>query len=172
MSATWTRAAFPRPSGSPRCPRAQRAVQRARYRLFSAAMDAAAWVNERADSLAIRAKRVYGLPDRAPAMTGAQPSDNGPFHTRAQAEAEFAGFAAAALAGVGGTTPGEQITGTTQEWLANLLADALEARGEQLGAYDLEVIGRLAAMLDPVEACVVGSFMDRVAHDTEGSEDR
>ncbi len=60
MSARLPLAVFPAPAGTPGTPRRQRAVQRVRYGLCSAAIALAAAVNEAAYNTAVRANRVQG----------------------------------------------------------------------------------------------------------------
>ena len=78
------------------------------------------------------------------------PASDGPFSTREQAAEILAGFTAAALAGRSGP-PGEQIVSTTEGWLTGALTDSIEGFGASLGAYDRQLIAKLAASLDPVE---------------------
>ncbi len=83
------------------------------------------------------------------------PSDDGPFDTRAQAAARFARFRRTARSGTFG--PG---------FLADSLADTIDVfPGAGLGRYDLELIGRLAAMLDVIDLAVIMSWIRRAAGD-------
>ncbi len=91
------------------------------------------------------------------------PPDNGPFASREQAEAVFAGFRQAAASGRTGP-PGEQLFFTARQWKAEALADTIELWAG-LEAYDREVITKLAGLLDAVEIGVVASWFYRAARD-------
>ena len=93
------------------------------------------------------------------------PASDGPFSTREQAAEILAGFTAAALAGRSGP-PGEQIVSTTEGWLTGALTDSIEGFGVSLGAYDRQLIAKLAAILDPVEVEVICSWLRRVGDRT------
>ena len=83
------------------------------------------------------------------------PPDDGPFDSRAQASARFARFRRTARRGVFG--PG---------FAAQSLADTIDVfPGAELGRYDLELIGRLAALLDAVDLAVIMSWIRRAAGD-------
>lgn len=83
------------------------------------------------------------------------PPDDGPFDSRAQASARFAPFRRTARSGTFG--PG---------FAAQSLADTIDVfPGADLGRYDLEVIGRLAALLDVIDLAVVMSWIRRAAGD-------
>jgi hypothetical protein len=91
------------------------------------------------------------------------PAD-GPFDSRPQAEAAFAGFAAAAARGHTGP-PGEQITYTLSQFLADAITDTIESNGGQLGAYDRMLIAHLGGYLDAVEVATVCSWIRRTDRD-------
>jgi hypothetical protein len=100
------------------------------------------------------------------------PAGDGPWHTREQAAARYAGFAAAAERGTSGA-PGEQIVyepgqlerETITDTLDTLIAPADVLSGP-LGEYDLAVVGKIAEALDPVDVAVLCSMICRAAHDT------
>jgi len=89
---------------------------------------------------------------------------DGPFNTREQAEACFAGFRAAALSGTAGP-PGEQLVYEPGQLEHETLLDTADVLGADLGDYDRQVLGRVAGLLDPVDIRVVNSIFLRVAHD-------
>lgn len=85
--------------------------------------------------------------------------DYSPIRTRAEAEAAFAGFRDGPRGG---------ITSTASEHKLDALVDTLEtliAPADPLGEYDLAVIGKVAAALDPVDVEVLNSLIRRAAHD-------
>ena len=83
------------------------------------------------------------------------PPGDGPFDSRAQASARFAPFRRAVRRGTFG--PG---------FAAQSLADTIDVfPGAELGRYDLELIGRLAGLLDVIDLAVVMSWIRRAAGD-------
>jgi hypothetical protein len=82
------------------------------------------------------------------AAAATRPAEDGPFHDREQAEAMFGRH--------------RWPTASRLEALADT-CDGLS--GEQLGDYDRQVLGRLAALLDPVDVEVLCSLIRRAAHD-------
>jgi hypothetical protein len=104
-------------------------------------------------------------------MTTMQPPPgNGPFRSREQTEAVFAGFREGAERGTFGP-PGEQIVGTYSQALVAALTDTVEGFGGELGDYDRQLIERLAGLLDPVDVRVLCSWTERV-HDTPDDSPR
>jgi hypothetical protein len=97
------------------------------------------------------------------------PPENGPFQTREQAAAVFAAFAQAAETGTAGP-PGEQLTFTGPQFLAESLTDAIEMWATA-GDYDRQLIGRLAARLDAVDIAVIMSWLYRIRPDHRQPED-
>ncbi len=98
------------------------------------------------------------------------PADS-PFATREEAEHVFAGFRQAVERGTSGP-PGEQLVFTRRQHLAGALADTIDVLiapddplSEPLGEYDLVVVGKVAAALDPVDVEVLNSMIRRAAHD-------
>jgi hypothetical protein len=92
---------------------------------------------------------------------------NGPFHSREQAEAVFAEFRQAAELGRSGS-PGEQLVFTPRQFKAEALADAIGYWAE-LGDYDRQLIELLAGMLDAVDISVVCSWLYRIMQDVPGN---
>ena len=83
------------------------------------------------------------------------PSQDGPFQTRQQAAAAFAG----GLAGPrGGISP------TASQHAAEGLTNTLDVLGVPLGAFDHAVIRELAE-LDPLTVAIVTSWLYRTARD-------
>jgi hypothetical protein len=89
---------------------------------------------------------------------------DGPFDSRPQAEAAFADFAAAAARGRTGP-PGEEITYTMAQFLADAITDTIEDLDGPPGAYDRALITHLAGYLDPVEAATLISWIRRTRRD-------
>ena len=94
-----------------------------------------------------------------------------PFRSREEAEHVFAGFRKAAERGTSGP-PGEKLVFTRSQHLAEALADTLDVLispddvlSGPLGEYDLAVVGKVAAALDPVDVGVLNSMIRRAAHD-------
>jgi hypothetical protein len=92
-----------------------------------------------------------------------RPAD-GPWHTREQAEIRYAGFCRAAKDGTSGP-PGEQLLHPPGHLELCTMTDTLETLGVDLGRFDVEVLGRLAAALDPLAVAVVNSLFQRAAGD-------
>jgi hypothetical protein len=89
---------------------------------------------------------------------------DGPWHTRAHAAIRYAAFCRAAHARMSGP-PGEQLQLHPGQLEYETLADTLQTAGVELGSYDAEVLGHLAATLDPLECAVVNSLIQRAAGD-------
>jgi hypothetical protein len=90
------------------------------------------------------------------------PSD-GPFNSRSEAEAAFTDFRRAAERGRTGP-PGEEITYTLSQFLADSITDAIaDTTGVEVGRYDQALIVHLAGYLDAVEAAVLMSWIRRAA---------
>jgi hypothetical protein len=114
--------------------------------------------------------RVMGLlgqadAERGAAMTAmamtaaaADPADR-PMCTRRQAEAVFGHVRLAAARGVSGP-PGEQLVPSMEEYLSDTVGFWAD-----LGAYDYQLIGRLAGMLDATDVAVLASWFYRVKGD-------
>jgi hypothetical protein len=97
------------------------------------------------------------------------PPEAGPFQTREQASAVFGAFAQAAERGRSGP-PGEELVFTKHQFLAESLADALEQWAE-VGEYDKQLIGVLAAHLDAVQIATIMSWLYRVRNAPSQPED-
>jgi hypothetical protein len=91
-------------------------------------------------------------------------SSDGPFSTREQAEAEFAAFRDSAEHGRAGA-PGEQLVFLPGQLEYDTITDTLETNGVELGAYDRQVIARLACLLGPLDCAVIDSLFKRAARD-------
>lgn len=93
-------------------------------------------------------------------MTHPPPGD-GPFATREQAEAAFAHFAQAAER-TRSEPPGEQVVFSGRTGYAVAYLTDTIGYWAPLGAYDLDLIARLAAALDTVDVAVLASWIYRI----------
>ena len=84
------------------------------------------------------------------------PPGNGPFRSRQQAEETFAAVRRGAESGQ---------LGTAGHFKSGYLADSIDVLGAELGDYDLDLIGRLAELLDAVDVAVIASWAYRLMHD-------
>lgn len=80
---------------------------------------------------------------------------NGPYGTRAEAEAAYALFARGAESST---------LASRGRFLADALVDVIDEFGNT-GAYDRDLIGRLADLLTAVDIGVICSWVRRAAHD-------
>jgi hypothetical protein len=91
----------------------------------------------------------------APAAEPGELADLGPFRTRQEAEAHLTGWRSL------------MPLASRHRHRGNLetLTDAMDMLGVPLGDYDREILGQLAAQLDPLAVAVLVSLIRRAAHD-------
>ena len=81
--------------------------------------------------------------------------NDGPFASRAEAQIRYAGYVRAASGQFG---PAPRLNLAT-------LSDTLDTVGVEIGAYDAEVLGRVAGLLGPLDCAVLNSLLQRAARD-------
>lgn len=88
---------------------------------------------------------------------------NGPYATRAEAQAAYAALTRAAARGTSGP-PGEQLVFTRGQLLAEAIIDTIDGFAST-GGYDRQLAAWLGELLDATDVGVICSWIRRAAHD-------